>query len=154
MEGGRIVQCGTPEEIVLAPASPYVAEFVQHMNPLNVVRGGSLMRRAADLTRDGETVALDGDGRILLRLDAEGCPCGLTLDGHQGRLVRRDAATGRHDPADVVVAPVDVTLRAAIGMRRSSGHPVVLVDDAGRLVGVCGDEQLYGAILHERRSAG
>ncbi|HEU0221584.1 MAG TPA: choline ABC transporter ATP-binding protein [Paracoccaceae bacterium] len=44
MEGGRIVQCGTPTEIVSHPANAYVAEFVAHMNPLGVLRAGSLMR--------------------------------------------------------------------------------------------------------------
>ena len=43
MEGGRIVQAGTAEDIVLRPANDYVAEFVQHMNPLNVLRGTSVM---------------------------------------------------------------------------------------------------------------
>lgn len=38
MEGGRIVQCAEPQDIVLNPATPYVAEFVAHMNPLNVLR--------------------------------------------------------------------------------------------------------------------
>lgn len=44
MEGGRIVQCGTPQEIVLEPANAYVAEFVSHMNPLNVLRASAVMR--------------------------------------------------------------------------------------------------------------
>ncbi|WP_193170205.1 choline ABC transporter ATP-binding protein [Nisaea nitritireducens] len=43
MEGGRIVQCGTPHEIVMNPANAYVAEFVSHMNPLNVLRADSVM---------------------------------------------------------------------------------------------------------------
>ena len=43
MEGGRIVQCGRPQDIVLSPATPYVAEFVAHMNPLNVLRAGEVM---------------------------------------------------------------------------------------------------------------
>ncbi|MFD1911746.1 choline ABC transporter ATP-binding protein [Halodurantibacterium flavum] len=37
MEGGRIVQCGTAREIYSAPASDYVADFVNHMNPLGVL---------------------------------------------------------------------------------------------------------------------
>lgn len=37
MEGGRIVQCGTPREIFTKPANDYVAEFVAHMNPLGVL---------------------------------------------------------------------------------------------------------------------
>lgn len=43
MEGGRIVQCADPQEIVLNPATPYVAEFVAHMNPLNVLRAMEIM---------------------------------------------------------------------------------------------------------------
>ncbi len=38
MEGGRIVQTGRPEEIVLAPANGYVADFVAQLNPLSVLR--------------------------------------------------------------------------------------------------------------------
>jgi glycine betaine/proline transport system ATP-binding protein len=37
MEGGRIVQCGTPQEIYTKPANAYVADFVAHMNPLGVL---------------------------------------------------------------------------------------------------------------------
>ena len=43
MESGRIVQYGEPEDIVLNPSNSYVADFVAHMNPLNV-----LTRRLAD----------------------------------------------------------------------------------------------------------
>lgn len=47
MEGGRIVQVGTAREIARKPASPYVAEFVAHMNPLAVLT-------ASDLAEPGE----------------------------------------------------------------------------------------------------
>ncbi len=44
MEGGRIVQCGTPREIFSAPASDYVADFVSNMNPLGVLTARDVMR--------------------------------------------------------------------------------------------------------------
>ncbi|MEM7303646.1 MAG: choline ABC transporter ATP-binding protein [Pseudomonadota bacterium] len=44
MEGGRIVQTGTAQEIILNPESDYVAEFVAHMNPLAVMRAGDIYR--------------------------------------------------------------------------------------------------------------
>lgn len=44
MEGGRIVQCGTPQEIFTAPATDYVAEFVAHMNPLGVLCARDIMQ--------------------------------------------------------------------------------------------------------------
>lgn len=42
MEGGRIVQCGTAKDIIRAPASDYVHEFVAHMNPIAVLTAGDL----------------------------------------------------------------------------------------------------------------
>ena len=44
MESGRIIQCGTPQEIVRAPADQYVADFVQHMNPISMLTAGDVMR--------------------------------------------------------------------------------------------------------------
>ncbi|MFG6591106.1 choline ABC transporter ATP-binding protein [Sulfitobacter sp. 1A12157] len=43
MEGGRIVQIGTPREIFSNPASDYVAEFVANMNPLEVLTARDVM---------------------------------------------------------------------------------------------------------------
>lgn len=52
MEGGRIVQCGTPQEIFSAPADSYVADFVAHMNPLGVLCAEDAMGAAQDRTSD------------------------------------------------------------------------------------------------------
>jgi len=41
MEGGRIVQSGTGREIVEQPSDEYVAEFVRHVNPRTIIKGGS-----------------------------------------------------------------------------------------------------------------
>ena len=47
MEGGRIIQCGTPQEIVKSPANQYVADFVQNMNPINMLTAGDVMQHGA-----------------------------------------------------------------------------------------------------------
>ncbi len=156
LEGGRIVQCGAAEDILLQPADAYVAEFVKHMNPLNVLRGGSLMTPAGALLRKGNEVILDRGGRIRLRLDAEGRPVGVTLDGAAGTLARADGTTGETTDEggfDVVVAPIDLKMRSAIALRRSSGNPIVLVDQLGRMAGLCGDDEIYRALLQQRRAA-
>ena len=44
MEGGRIVQVGTPQEILKNPANEYVADFVAHMNPLSALNAFDAMR--------------------------------------------------------------------------------------------------------------
>ncbi|WP_226779465.1 choline ABC transporter ATP-binding protein [Oceaniglobus trochenteri] len=51
MEGGRIVQHGTPRDIFQAPANEYVAEFVAHMNPLGVLTARDVMDAATAETR-------------------------------------------------------------------------------------------------------
>ena len=47
MEGGRIVQCGTPRDIFTTPANDYVADFVAHMNPLGVLTARDVMTDGA-----------------------------------------------------------------------------------------------------------
>lgn len=53
MEGGRIVQCGTPREIFSAPASDYVADFVANMNPMGVLTARDVLERG---TSDGPEI--------------------------------------------------------------------------------------------------
>ena len=156
LEGGRIVQCGAAEDILLRPANAYVAEFVKHMNPLNVLRGGSLMTPAAALERADDEMILDRSGRIRLRLDNDGKPIGVTLDGAAGTMAMADRATGEvaaadPDKVDIIVAGIDLKMRSAIALRRLSGNPIVLVDDLGRMAGLCGDDEIYRALLQQRR---
>ncbi len=47
MEGGRIIQCGTPQDIVKNPANQYVADFVQNMNPITMLTAGDVMQQGA-----------------------------------------------------------------------------------------------------------
>ena len=61
MEGGRIVQCGTPQDIFRNPSNDYVADFVQHMNPLGVLRARDVMRAGVTQTTDGH---VDADARV------------------------------------------------------------------------------------------
>jgi len=149
MQGGRIVQFGTAEDILLRPADAYVAEFVKHMNPLNVLRGGAVMRPFASLVRDGSAILLDGSGRVRLELDEDGRPLRVLLDGSDCRLATCDA-NGQAPSmarADVLTAPVEMNFRAAIALKQQTMHPIVLVDQLGRMAGLCGDEDIYRALL-------
>ncbi len=150
MEGGRIVQYGAPEHIVLQPANSYVAEFVAHMNPLNVLRGGSLMTPVDQLKREGEEVLLDRAGRVRVKLDATGAPASVSLDGYLGRVVpyQNGMDLAALPSTALVTAPTDMSMRVAIELRQATGQPVALVED-GRLVGVCGDEEIYAGILRQ-----
>jgi glycine betaine/proline transport system ATP-binding protein len=151
LEGGRIVQIGTAEDILLRPADDYVAEFVKHMNPLNVLRGTSVMTPASKLRRVESEVLIDS-GEIRVRIDAEERPVSVTLAGRQGSLASADSETGMiaDQHCDMIVAPVDLTLRAAIALKQQTNHPILLVDQLGRLAGLCGDEEIYRGLLRRQ----
>ncbi|MCB1382564.1 MAG: choline ABC transporter ATP-binding protein [Notoacmeibacter sp.] len=55
MEGGRIIQCGTAQDILLKPANEYVSDFVAHMNPLGVLTARDVMREG--IAPAGENLA-------------------------------------------------------------------------------------------------
>lgn len=152
MESGRIVQYGKPEEIVLKPANDYVKEFVAHMNPLNVLRGRSLMtRREALASRDG-MLQLDWTGHNLLALDAAGMPSTAMIEGRAGRLVpygkELDLEKTGEDGLAMVMATPDVLLRTLVQIRQATGRPVLLVDE-GRFVGVVGDDEIFRGMLRQ-----
>ncbi len=153
LEGGRIVQTGTAEQIVLAPANEYVAEFVRHMNPLDVLTGGMIMRRRSDLFASDVGLHLDPAGRYSLVLDPEGRPVELRTDGRTLALV--PVAADRALPsviAGLALAPASLSLHEIIALRQRSGHPVVLTED-GRVIGVCGGDEILTALAGARGSA-
>lgn len=57
MEGGRIIQCGTPQEIVKNPANKYVADFVANMNPITMLTAADVMRPGLDQSGGAATVS-------------------------------------------------------------------------------------------------
>jgi len=152
MEGGRVVQAGSAEDILLRPANDYVAEFVKHMNPLHVLRGAAVMTPICDLRCDGEAVVIDAAGRLRIQMDHDKRPVAATFDGRAARIVALncEAETANVPPADLVIAPMDVTLRAAIALKRKTEHPILLVDQSGRLAGLCGDSEIYDGLLRSR----
>ena len=130
MEGGRIIQTGTAEDIMLRPADAYVTEFVAHMNPLTALTGGMVMRRLEDLPVSEGTAVLDAGGRYRLTMDSSARPVSLTVNG-----VTRDPVT----------ADEGLSLRSLIALRHASGHPV-LITRGEAVVGVCCEADIMTAL--------
>jgi len=80
MEGGRIVQSGTPQEIYSSPANGYVADFVAHMNPLGVLCARDVME---PLTGAHDVVVqADADIRAVMgKIDAAGAVAAVEENG-------------------------------------------------------------------------
>jgi glycine betaine/proline transport system ATP-binding protein len=153
LQNGRIIQTGTAEDIVLAPADEYVAEFVRHMNPLTVLTGSMIMQRRSLMAGGDGHVWLDAERRYRLSLDASDQALELQLDGaaHTLSPVGEDSDLGQLPPG-LAVAPSSMSLQSIIQLRQITGHPVLLVED-GRIMGVCCQTEIIRALAGGRHTS-
>ncbi|MGI9391286.1 MAG: choline ABC transporter ATP-binding protein [Boseongicola sp.] len=80
MEGGRIVQWGTPRDIYSNPSNEYVADFVAHMNPLGVLCAQDVMEPLTDESTGG--IVADGEiSDVIKSVLKDGKPVTVTRDG-------------------------------------------------------------------------
>ena len=94
LEGGRIVQAGTPRDIFSAPANAYVADFVANMNPLQVLRASDVMdpatgRATREIPEDMPVA------EVIRHVTEAGAPLAVTRDGAVIGEVNPDAIVGR-----------------------------------------------------------
>jgi len=150
MHHGRIVQTGAAQDIVLRPANDYVAEFVQHMNPLTVLTGAMIMRKREQMARADGVLCLDDAHHYRLQLDARFAPVELRFHGqpHALRAVEQGAVCAEDERA-VLVAPSSLSLQSLIELRQRTGHPVLLAE-GGEVVGVCGEVEIIRALAARR----
>lgn len=148
MESAKIIQHGKPEEIVLNPKTPYVADFVAHTNPLNVLCGRSLMSNTCDLEASGDQLILNQHDSTLIGLDREGKVVSASRQGLSLPLLRWSEGEDIEQLAEslLVIASPDISMRSAIEIRYKTGLPLLL-EESGRLVGMLSDKDFYHALL-------
>lgn len=93
MEGGRIVQCGTPQDIFTNPVNDYVADFVANMNPLGVLTAADVMGPADGKTT--QTVAADLPVKDVMHALSDTPALGVTRDGALVGTITKDAVIKR-----------------------------------------------------------
>ncbi|MFJ3385776.1 MULTISPECIES: glycine betaine/L-proline ABC transporter ATP-binding protein [unclassified Curtobacterium] len=153
MRDGRIVQIGTPEDILTDPANDYVAQFVQDVDRARVLTAASVMeparavvpvtagpRGALRVMRDLQTAAVFVTGR------------GRKLEGWvRDRHVMRQVKAGDTNLDAIVnaeyaqVAP-ETALTDLFELAVESPLPIAVVDDEGRLLGVVPRVTLLAAL--------
>ncbi|EII2402981.1 choline ABC transporter ATP-binding protein [Vibrio parahaemolyticus] len=150
MESGKLIQHGKPEQIILAPETDYVADFVAHTNPLNVLKGRSLMKSSDVLVREEERVLICPDKEIWVTQE----PKGLSLSDSEQSLIQWVSESSNLDDVEsnsVVQVSPNISMREAIELKQRSNQPLLLVED-DKLVGVLSDHELYDALLGNFKS--
>jgi glycine betaine/proline transport system ATP-binding protein len=150
MEGGRIVQTGAPEDIVLRPANDYVRDFIANVNPLSVLTAWNVMRDRRDLEhgKDG-WVWLDRRKTTRFKIDEHGLVVAAERDGKPAVWVSCADVEGQPEEASQVFwANPGTSLKTVMfAMHRSQTAPVALFDDQSRFVGAIGIRDVLSAVL-------
>jgi glycine betaine/proline transport system ATP-binding protein len=144
MEGGRVVQVGTPDEILRNPADDYVRSFFRGVDVSQVLTAGHICRREQITVIDR---ADTGVRAALKRLDDYDREFGYVIDKarHFQGVVSvnslRDALAGDNPAfsqallAEVNAIPSDTLLNEVMSIVAQSPCPVPVVDDKGRYLG-------------------
>lgn len=141
MKDGRIVQLGTPEEIVDSPADEYVSAFTQDVDRSRVLTVGSVMRHPDPLIRDRDQVRTamfrmrDLGRDSLFVVDWDWHPVGFVIDNDVAAAARRgEHALSKITKTDFAQTTPNTAL-ADIYVDVAKGLPLAVVDDEGKLVG-------------------
>lgn len=160
MKDGEIVQIGDPEDILLNPATDYVARFVENIDRSKALSAGAIMVRAHSITypKEGPRVAL----HQMERLGISGI---FVVDRNQqllGYLSAEDAAqlTRRNErnldefiEKDVPVVAPDTPLYDLLDTMAHTPIPIAVVDDSRKLRGTLVRGSVIAGLVGERRDS-
>ncbi|GAB7022688.1 glycine betaine/L-proline ABC transporter ATP-binding protein ProV [Salidesulfovibrio brasiliensis] len=145
MEGGQVVQVGTPEDILQNPANDYVRSFFRGVDPTNVISAGDIARDTFPtivMTKEG---SLRTTHEILSGSDRDFC-CILDTRKHFLGLVSSDSVREALEEqkkgireaflTEVKAANVNESMQEILPMLASKSWPVPVVDDDNTYKGV------------------
>jgi glycine betaine/proline transport system ATP-binding protein len=151
MEGGRIVQSGPAEDIVLRPANDYVRDFIANVNPLSVLTAWNVMRSIHELEPAGDGwVWLDKRRTTRFKLDADQKVVAAERDGKPATWVSCAEVENPvpDDTRPVYWARPGTTLKVVmLAIHNADVAPVALFDENDRFVGSIGVRNVLQAVL-------
>lgn len=154
LEGGRVVQYGRPEEIILKPADDYVRDFVANVNPLTVFTAYNVMRDMRDLETTGDgwvwldrrrqtRFHLDGERRVIEAVHED-------LPATWMSCADFDAAGADPNARLVFWADQATPLKTLMSAMQHNVAAVAVFDDDDRLVGAVGVDDVLQAVVRRR----
>ncbi len=127
MRDGRVVQLGTPEEIVGSPADDYVREFVRDVPREQVLTVRTAMRPASSADEAGTGPALRPEATVSEAIEAvarAGSPARVMDDGRCLGVVDADALLSVVAGTTATADAADATPAAAAGSRAAGAARV------------------------------
>ncbi len=155
LRDGRIVQEGTPEDILTSPADDYVARFVEGADLTRVLTAATVMRPWGDVA----VLGVDGPRTALRKMRTQGITSLFVLERYTHNLVglvtAEDALALAQDGKreldtivrrDLITVAESTPVTELIPLMADLPHPLAVVDDRKRLAGVIVRGALLGAL--------
>jgi glycine betaine/proline transport system ATP-binding protein len=151
LKDGEIVQVGTGEEILTAPATDYVADFVEDVNRGRVLTAGRVKLDCAVVTSseapaEALTRAGNGELQITYVVDANGKLLGAVTGSRMRRAIAENAdnIAGLVEP--VQTATSDMVLEDVLPLTLRGDLPVAVLDADGKVQGMLSRESIIAAL--------
>ncbi len=164
MKDARVVQVGTPEEVITEPADDYVAAFVEGVDRSGVLTAGSIMQPVREVARprDGPQTALSKMRRSglsgILVVDAERRVLGYVTSERLVGALRQGGVTEERVRGDLMepapTVSTDTPLSDVMPIAAEGSLPVAVVDGTGRLRGVVVKGAILAALARTQRADG
>jgi glycine betaine/proline transport system ATP-binding protein len=155
MKDGKIVQIGTPEDIIVEPADDYVSAFVENVDRSNFITVSSVMFTKItkiNIDRDGPHIALKrmtekGLNRLPV-VDKNNIFQGFVLDNEVGELVKKDEKSVR----DIIIKDVpmvlpDTYVSDVLPLYIEYDLPVAVVNEDRKLLGLAVHSTIISEII-------
>ncbi|PID64756.1 MAG: hypothetical protein CR962_01085 [Gammaproteobacteria bacterium] len=159
LNDGKLVQIGTPADILLNPVDDYVREFVQDVNRADVITAKRVMQTPqCVLHQQNSSEALT---QIKAQMQAQGLTRAWLQTAEGVSVVTKEQllqASRNHNKAIIDIAdialplktlPVNATLEQLIPLAIGNAHPIPLLNDHGDFVGVVEPEQIINILNHK-----
>lgn len=140
MKDGRIVQIGSPEDILMNPANEYVEHFVEDVDISKVITAGRIMSRA-------DAIQVDRGPRVALQIMSDAGISSIfavdRLKKFKGVIYAEDAANASKDEQSskgivrrVEPVTMETKLTDLFELISRSPLPLPIIDEQGRLRGI------------------
>lgn len=139
MDGGRIVQTGTVDDIVFTPASDYVRRFVANINPLSVLTARSVMQAVTPSIADFN----HQQSGLAIKLD-QGRPVSATQHGNV--LTVESFPELDNTTNALVCVGMQTSVNDLLKLASELASPIAVVDDSGCLCGLIRTQDLCKAL--------
>ncbi len=134
MEGGKVVQIGTPQELISQPANDYVRTFFKGFDSSRILKAGDLAQLDPESTRHVEGT----------KVFKPGIDFGYLLND-QGQLVSvvdADSASTHYSQHEQQPVYLDTPLHEVLSIAATLPYPVPVLDRNGFLKGTLSKNQL------------